>query len=102
MGQRLMQPASDMFLGWVTGSEGRHFYLRQLRDVKLSPLVETYDAEMLSIYAKACGWVQARAHAKAGDPWAITGYLGKYDDFDERWASSRSPMPTRLSAITRR
>ncbi len=83
MGQRLMQPASDMFLGWITGPKGRHFYVRQLRDVKLSPLVETYDAEMLSIYAKACGWVLARAHAKAGDPWAITGYLGKRDDFDE-------------------
>ena len=82
-GQRLMQPASDLFLGWATGPEGRHFYLRQLRDVKLSPLVETYDAEMLSIYAKACGWVLARAHAKAGDPWTISGYLGKQDEFDE-------------------
>jgi uncharacterized protein (DUF2252 family) len=77
MGQRLMQPASDLFLGWVIGPEGRHFYIRQLRDVKLSPLVETYDAEMLSIYGEACGWVLARAHAKAGDPWAISGYLGK-------------------------
>jgi uncharacterized protein (DUF2252 family) len=82
-GQRLMQPASDLFLGWATGPKGRHFYLRQLRDVKLSPLVETYDAEMLSIYAKACGWVLARAHAKAGDPWTISGYLGKQDDFDQ-------------------
>jgi len=83
MGQRLMQPASDMFLGWVTGPKGRHFYLRQLRDVKLKPLVETYDAQMLSIYARACGWVLARAHAKAGDPWAIGGYLGKQNEFDE-------------------
>jgi uncharacterized protein (DUF2252 family) len=84
MGQRLMQPASDMFLGWVTGPEGRQFYIRQLRDVKLSPLVETYDAEMLSIYGQACGWVLARAHAKAGDPWAISGYLGKKStQFDE-------------------
>ena len=82
-GQRLMQPASDLFLGWAMGPKGRHFYLRQLRDVKLSPLVETYDAEMLSIYAKACGWVMARAHAKAGDPWTISGYLGKQDEFDE-------------------
>jgi len=82
-GQRLMQPASDLFLGWVTGPENRHFYLRQLRDVKLSALVETYDAEMLTIYAKACGWVLARAHAKAGDPWAISGYLGKGDEFDD-------------------
>jgi uncharacterized protein (DUF2252 family) len=83
MGQRLMQPASDMFLGWVTGPRSRHFYIRQLRDVKLSPLIETYDAEMLTIYAKACGWVLARAHAKAGDPWTISGYLGNRDDFDE-------------------
>jgi hypothetical protein len=82
-GQRLMQPASDLFLGWVIGPEGRHFYIRQLRDVKLSPLVETYDAEMLSIYGQACGWVLARAHAKAGDPWAISGYLGKNAQFDE-------------------
>jgi uncharacterized protein (DUF2252 family) len=82
-GQRLMQPSSDLFLGWAVGPEGRHFYVRQLRDVKLSPLVETYDAEMLAIYGQACGWVLARAHAKAGDPWAITGYLGKNAQFDE-------------------
>jgi len=81
-GQRLMQPASDLFLGWATGPKGRHFYLRQLRDVKMSALVETYDAEMLSIYARACGWVLARAHAKAGDPWTISGYLGSKGDFD--------------------
>jgi uncharacterized protein (DUF2252 family) len=82
-GQRLMQPASDLFLGWATGPKGRQFYMRQLRDVKLSPLVETYDAKMLSIYGEACGWVLARAHAKAGDPWTITGYLGRQDEFDE-------------------
>jgi uncharacterized protein (DUF2252 family) len=81
-GQRLMQPATDMFLGWVTSPDGRHYYIRQLRDVKLSPRVETYDAEMLSIYAKACGWTLARAHAKAGDPWTISGYLGSGDRFD--------------------
>jgi uncharacterized protein (DUF2252 family) len=83
MGQRLMQPASDLFLGWVIGPEGRHFYIRQLRDVKLSPLVETYDAAMLNIYGQLCGWALARAHAKAGDPWAISGYLGKNAQFDE-------------------
>jgi len=82
-GQRLMQPASDLFLGWATGPKGRQFYMRQLRDVKLSPLVETYDAKMLSIYAKACGWVLARAHAKAGDPWLISGYLGSSPAFDD-------------------
>ena len=82
MGQRLMQPASDLFLGWVTGPKGRHFYLRQLRDVKLSAMVETFDAEMLTIYARCCAWALARAHAKAGDPWTIAGYLGKQDTFD--------------------
>ena len=82
-GQRLMQPASDMFLGWTTGAKGQHFYVRQLRDVKLSALVETFDAETLSIYGQACAWALARAHAKAGDPWMISGYLGKQDVFDE-------------------
>lgn len=59
-GQRLLQPAADSFLGWVTGTEGRQ-YLRQLPDVKLTPFVETYNAEMLAIYDKMCGWVLARA-----------------------------------------
>jgi hypothetical protein len=82
-GQRLMQPASDLFLGWVTGTEGRHYYVRQLRDVKLTPRVETYDTEMLSIYGEVCGWALARAHAKAaGDPWT-SGYLGNGGQFDE-------------------
>jgi uncharacterized protein (DUF2252 family) len=82
MGQRLMQPASDMFLGWVTGPKGRHFYLRQLRDVKLAVLVETYGPKRLTIYARCCAWALARAHAKSGDPWTISGYLGKQDEFD--------------------
>ena len=63
-GQRLMQPASDLFLGWATGPNGRQFYLRQLRDVKLSPLVP--DLRRRDVVD--CGWVLARAHAKAGDP----------------------------------
>ena len=67
MGQRLMQPASDLFLGWVIAPTGKHFYVRQLRDAKIKPLVETFDDEMLVLYAKACGWVLARAHAKASD-----------------------------------
>jgi uncharacterized protein (DUF2252 family) len=82
-GQRLLQPASDLFLGWVTGGRGRQFYVRQLRDVKLAPLVETYDAETLAIYGRACGWVLARAHAKAAGPWTISGYLGKQTEFDD-------------------
>ena len=68
-GQRLMQPASDIFLGWMTGPAGRQFYLRQLRDVKLSVPVETYDAETLEIYA---GFVLVAARGGfcvAGAPW---------------------------------
>src|SRR5215510_1789475 len=83
MGQRLMQPASDLFLGWVTGPEGRHFYVRQLRDAKIKPLIDTWTADLLSIYAEACGRVLARAHAKAGDACLISGYLGKSEAFDE-------------------
>jgi uncharacterized protein (DUF2252 family) len=77
MGQRLMQPASDIFLGWTTGPNGRQFYVRQLRDAKIKPLVETFNAEMLDIYSQACGWVLARAHAKASEIAAtISAYLG--------------------------
>ena len=84
MGQRLMQPASDIFLGWVTGLEGRQLYIRQLRDAKIKPLVETFNGEMLDIYAMACGWVLARAHSKVSEISAtISGYLGSSsDEFD--------------------
>jgi uncharacterized protein (DUF2252 family) len=81
MGQRLMQPVSDIFLGWTTAPNGRHFYVRQLHDAKIKPLVETFDAEMLDVYAQACGWVLARAHAKASEVSAtISGYLGSSSD----------------------
>lgn len=83
MGQRLMQPASDVFLGWVTGPRGRQFYVRQLRDAKIKPLIETFDAETLAIYGEACGWALARGHAKAGDAWTISGYLGGGGTFDD-------------------
>jgi uncharacterized protein (DUF2252 family) len=81
MGQRLMQPVSDIFLGWTTAPNGRQFYVRQLHDAKIKPLVDTFDAEMLEIYAQACGWVLARAHAKASEISAtISGYLGSSSD----------------------
>ncbi len=83
MGQRLSQPASDMFLGWFTGPEGNHFYVRQLRDVKIKVLIETFDGDALMSYAKNCGWALARAHAKAGPSGEITGYLGGGGQFDE-------------------
>ena len=84
VGQRLMQPASDLFLGWVTAElSGKQFYVRQLRDAKIKPLVETHDAELLLSYASACGWVLARAHAVAGNAAGIRGYLGSNERFDE-------------------
>ena len=83
MGQRLSQPASDLFLGWVTGDAGVHYYVRQLRDVKIKPLVETFDAETLMVYAKMCGWVLARAHSKGGAGCEIAGYLGWSEAFDD-------------------
>jgi hypothetical protein len=82
-GQRLLQAASDVLLGFATGPAGRHIYIRQLRDAKIKPLVETFDAELLEYYAKACGWVLARAHAKAGEAAEVAGYLGSGDHFDE-------------------
>lgn len=83
-GQRLMQAASDPFLGWSNGPFGRHFYLRQLRDMKFSADIELMDAQMLAMYGRVCGWVLARAHAKAGGlaP-EISGYLGTSDRMAE-------------------
>ena len=83
MGQRMMQPASDLFLGWVTGPNGAQFYVRQLRDAKIKPMIETWDSEILHLYAKARGNVLARAHAKTGGVSEIAGYLGTGEDFDE-------------------
>lgn len=82
-GIRLMQSASDIFLGWTTGREGRHFYIRQLRDMKIGPQVELFTSGVLTQYAEFCAWTLARAHARSGEPAQITGYLGKSDTFDE-------------------
>jgi hypothetical protein len=83
MGQRLMQPASDVFLGWITSKRGVQGYVRQLRDAKIKPMVETFDSSMLTAFGQACGWALARAHAKAGSPIRISGYLGSSNSFDE-------------------
>jgi uncharacterized protein (DUF2252 family) len=82
-GQRLMQSASDIFLGWTKGAAGRHFYVRQLRDMKMKPLVEMFSPAMMLDYGELCGWALARAHARSGKPALISGYLGKTDRFDE-------------------
>ena len=82
VGQRLMQTASDIFLGWTFGDQGRHFYVRQLRDVKVKPLVATMKPRALLAYARLCGWALACAHARSGDPAALAGYIGRRDTFD--------------------
>jgi uncharacterized protein (DUF2252 family) len=82
-GQRMMQAASDIYLGWTKGADvNRHFYWRQLRDMKGSAEVELMTPLGLSFYARTCGWTLARAHARSGDPIAIAEYLGASDQFD--------------------
>jgi uncharacterized protein (DUF2252 family) len=82
-GQRLIQTASDVFLGWTRGINGRDFYIRQLRDLKLSAIIEDWDIETLRLYVKMCGHALARAHARSGDPAMIAGYLGTSKTFDQ-------------------
>jgi uncharacterized protein (DUF2252 family) len=85
-GQRLMQAAGDVLLGWLTseGPDGkrRNFYVRQLWDGKGSAEVEVMSPTGMKDYAKLCGWTLARAHARSGDRVAIAAYLGKSDAFD--------------------
>ncbi len=82
-GQRLMQAASDIYLGWTVGLDtSRHFYWRQLRDMKGSAEIETMSPSGLMTYASLCSWTLARAHARSGDPVAIAAYLGTSDKFD--------------------
>jgi uncharacterized protein (DUF2252 family) len=82
-GQRLMQAASDVFLGWTVGRDpSRHYYWRQLRDMKESAEVDQMTADGMTDYARMCGWTLARAHARSGDPVAIAEYLGDTDAFD--------------------
>jgi uncharacterized protein (DUF2252 family) len=83
-GQRMMQAASDIYLGWTKGgAAGNYLYWRQLRDMKGAAEIETMVPVGLTFYAGLCGWTLARAHARSGDPLAITAYLGKSDAFDE-------------------
>jgi predicted alpha/beta hydrolase len=86
-GQRLMQTASDILLGWLHVDEGvdgqpRDFYIRQLWDAKGSALVELMEPSGMEAYAEICGWTLARAHARSGDAVAIGSYLGSGDVFD--------------------
>ena len=85
-GRDLMQAASDILLGW-TGLGSIDFYVRQLRDMKLSVSVESLSESRFVRYCELCGWALARAHARSGDPAQLSGYLGTNDTFDRGIAS---------------
>ncbi|HEY7323144.1 MAG TPA: DUF2252 family protein [Candidatus Binatia bacterium] len=95
-GYRLMQPASDLFLGWSVGPKerldgtkgpGRHCFIRQLRDIKISVRVETFGAPEMNLYASWCGKALALSHARSGSSAMLSGYMGKSDAFDQALAS---------------
>ena len=85
-GYRLMQPASDMFLGWSRGPK-RDFFFRQLRDMKLSILVESLGPAEMAVYAEWCGRALALSHARSGNAAFISGYMGKSDALDKALVS---------------
>ena len=83
VGQRLIQTATDIFLGWTRGVNGRDFYIRQLRDVKISAIIEDWDTGMMRHYGRMCAHALARAHARTGDAAMIAGYMGSGQTFDD-------------------
>jgi uncharacterized protein (DUF2252 family) len=87
-GQRLMQAASDIFLGWFTGTGryGLHFYVRQLSDAKIKPVAEAMNPANLIGYARMCGHALARAHARSGDAGMLSGYMGRSSAFEDALA----------------
>ncbi|MGW1884566.1 DUF2252 domain-containing protein [Streptomyces sp. NPDC001970] len=97
-GQKLLQAASDIFLGWVSGPGGRHFYWRQLRDMKGSAEVADMSPIVLSDYAGLCGWALARAHARTGERIAIATYLGGSGAFDRAMADFAAAYADRTVA----
>ncbi|WP_406127513.1 DUF2252 domain-containing protein [Streptomyces sp. NBC_00989] len=97
-GQRLLQAASDIFLGWMTGPQGRAFYWRQLRDMKGSADVAGMRPEALTAYARLCGTALARAHARSGDRIAIAAYLGGTDTFERAVADFALSYATQTTA----
>jgi uncharacterized protein (DUF2252 family) len=86
-GHRLMQTASDIFLGWTQDHNGRHFYVRQLRDAKLKFPIEKFKPAKMVLFGEWCGATLARAHARSGEPAMICGYLGQGDRFDRAIAA---------------
>ena len=88
-GYRLMQPASDMFLGWTRGrgADHRDFFVRQLRDIKISVRVESFGAGEMDLYATWCGRALALSHARSGSSPMLSGYMGKSDALDRAIAA---------------
>jgi uncharacterized protein (DUF2252 family) len=86
-GQRRLQAASDILLGWAVGPRGRHMYCRQLQDQKGSAVIDTMTPEELATWGELCAWALARGHARSGDPAVIAGYLGTDDAFDHAMAT---------------
>jgi hypothetical protein len=88
IGQRAIQAAGDMFLGWATstGKDKKQFYFRQLSDAKIKPVIEIMKPVNLKNYAGLCGRVLARAHARTADPVVLTGYMGKSTAFEDALA----------------
>ena len=89
-GQRLMQCASDIFLGWASDDDGHQYYVRQLRDMKTSVPYESLKGDVLHNFADMCGWALARAHAKSGDSARLAGYIGTTEKFDRAIAAFSS------------
>jgi uncharacterized protein (DUF2252 family) len=83
VGQKLMQCASDIFLGWASDDDGHHFYVRQLRDMKTNLSMDFLQGQVLFNFADMCGWALARGHAKSGKAPQLSGYLGKSEQIDE-------------------
>jgi uncharacterized protein (DUF2252 family) len=82
IGQRRLQAASDVFLGWTVGDLGRHLYVRQLQDQKGGAVIAAMTAEDLEVWGELCGWALARGHARSGEPAEVAGYLGGDASFD--------------------
>jgi uncharacterized protein (DUF2252 family) len=94
VGQRLMQCASDIFLGWANDDDGHEYYVRQLRDMKTSVPLAMLEGQVLFNFADMCGWALARAHAKAGDAARLSGYVGTSERLDEAMADFAAAYAT--------
>jgi len=98
-GQRTMQAASDVFLGWTEdAAAARHFYVRQLKNRRLGSISELVEENALVQYAQLCGRTLARAHARSADPAVLAGYMGKSGAFDDALASFAMAYATRTQS----